>query len=511
MCRNIVFRFGRGQSGYRNINRQSQGDAMSADQTQTAIPPENTTGNTGIATATVIKWALVVLIPLAVYFGTSTGGMPPKQILFFTATSAALVLWALGLLSDSFVAITLPVAYIVLQVGKPNQILGAWTSSVGWVVVGGLVFANMMMRTGLAKRLSVWALYVTRGSFTRLLWGIALAGFLIAPAIPSVMGKAALISVICIGICEALNLERQSKAASAVILAGFIGIATSKVGFLTGAADITMYMGLVGQVLGKQISWGEYFLHNFPLSVIYAILSMITLLLVLRPKMQQDSSEYVLKTRAGLGPMNTGEKRTAVLILVLIALLLTDRWHGLDAGWIIILLSFVAFLPAVGLMDDAKLQKIPMASVFFVVGCMSIGSAAKATGADKALVDAIGPMLQGQTGMMSMIFGYLAGTAVNFLLTPLAAFSAMTVPLTQLALETGMNPYPVMYGFSYGLEQYLFPYEYAVLLFFYATGWVSLKHIMLVFFVRFLAAFALLICVAYPYWKMLGLFVPIGG
>lgn len=457
------------------------------------------------------QWALAAFMPLAVYYICTGWGLPPKQVVFYTVTSAALVLWALGLMSDTFVAITLPILYIVFQVGKPFQILAPWTSSVGWVVVGGLIFANMMMRTGLAKRLAIWALYITRGSFTRLLWGIVLAGFIIAPAIPSVMGKAALISVVCIGICDALGLEKKSKAASAVILAGFIGIATSKMAFLTGGADITMYIGLMAQTMGKQLSWGEYFIHNFPLACIYAVLSLLVLLFALRPRIEQNSSDYVARAHAGLGAMNTGEKRTGALILVLILLLLTDRLHGLDAGWVIILLSFVAFLPAMGLMDEAHLQKISMTSVFFVVGCMSIGSAAKASGADKMLVDSIAPLFDGQSGLTAMILGYLAGTAVNLLLTPLAAFSAMTVPLTELALAINVNPVPVLYCFSYGLEQYIFPYEYAVLLFFYATGWVHLKHIMLVFFVRFIVAFIFLVAVAYPYWNMLGLFAPVAG
>lgn len=453
-----------------------------------------------------LKWALVFIIPLGVYAGCSMAGLAPKQVLFFTITMVALVLWALGLLSDSIVAITLPIMYIVAGLGKPGQVLSSWTSSVGWIVVGGLIFGLMMMQSGLAKRLAIWAMYVTRGSFSRLLWGILLAGFLIAPAIPSIMGKAALVSVICLGVCEALSLPRGSKEASAVMLAGFISIATSKVAFLTGAADVTMFVGQMSQTAGVTISWGDYFVHNFPLAVIYAILSMIVLQLVLRPKVNIDSDGYVNQARIELGGMKKDEKKTGVLILVLICLMLTDRWHGLDVGWIIIMLSFVAFLPPVGLMNDKKLNSIPLAAVFFVVGCMSIGAVAKTVGADMAVADAIKPLLEGSSGLSSMVMAYLAGTVLNLLLTPLAAFSAMTVPLTELAMQMDISPIPVLYSFSYGLEQYIFPYEYAPLLYFYATGWISLKHIIAVFAVRFVVALIFIVAVAYPYWQLIGLF-----
>lgn len=455
-----------------------------------------------------LKWSLAVILPLVAYFGASIAGIDQKQCLFYGLTVVALVIWALGLLSDSMVAIALPVVYVVTHIAKPQVVFGPWSSSVGWVVLGGVVFAAIMTQTGFARRLALWAMHITSGSFNRLLWGILLAGFLIAPAIPSVMGKAALVSTICIGICEALHLEKKSPAASAVILAGFMGIATSKIGFLTGGGDIVMYTGQMAQVTGHAISWGDYFIHNFPLVLIYAPMSMLIMLLILRPKTGFDSAGYVAKARKEMGPMSRDEKKTGLLTLVLIALLVTDRWHGMDAGWVIILLSLVAFLPPVGLMTDGKLQKLPLAPVFFVVGCMSIGAAAKAVGVDKSLAQALAPMLANSSETTSLLLAYCAGAAVNFLLTPLAALSAMTVPLTELALELGLNPIPIMYGFSYGLEQYIFPYEFAVLLFFYATGWVHLKHIIMVFAVRFVATLVFLAACAMPYWKFLGLFEP---
>lgn len=452
---------------------------------------------------------MVLILPLTIYFGTSAVGIELKQSLFYAVTMIALVLWALDLLSDSMVAITLPVGYVVLQIAKPQVIFASWSSSVGWIVLGGIIFASIMTHTGFARRLALWAMHLTRGSFTRLLWGVMLAGFLIAPTIPSVMGKAALISTICVGICESLRLEKKSSAASAMILAGFLGITTSKIGFLTGGADIVMYTGQVAQITGRVISWSDYFIHNFPLVLIYAPMSMIIMLLMLRPKVDFDSKQFVAQARKEMGSMSLNEKKISALVLILIILLATDRWHGLNVGWVIILLSFAAFLPCIGLMDDRKLQKLSLAPIFFVVGCMSIGAAAKATGVDKSLADVLASMLTGSSETTALLLSYCAGVAVNFLLTPLAAFSAMTVPLTELAIELNFNPVPIMYAFSYGLDQYIFPYEFAILLFFYSTGWLNLKHIIIVFSVRFAATLVFITVLAMPYWKLLGLFEPL--
>lgn len=460
--------------------------------------------------STIIQWAFVVIAPVLVFYFTTNAGFTLPQASFYSITSVALILWALGLLSDTIVAVSLPVAYVVLKVAPAPAVFSSWNTDTGWIVYGGIIFAAIMTQTGLAKRLALWAMHITGGSFNRLLFGIVLAGFLIAPAIPSVMGKAALLSSICIAICEALNFEKKSKEASAVMLAGFISVAAAKMGFLTGGADVTMYVQMLSTTSNQVITWGDYFLHNFPLAVIYAPLSLLVLIFVLRPKTKSDSGAFVARARKEQGPICKDEMKAAILIFILIVLLITDRWHGIKTGWVLILLSLVAFLPPVGLMNDKKLSKLPFGPVFFVVGCMSIGSAAKATGVDLVLANGIAPLLEGTSEVGTIFMSYFAGTALNFLLTPLAAFSAMTVPLTTLSMELGINPIPVMYAFSYGLEQYIFPYEYAVLLFFYATGWIELKHIILVFSVRFIVALIMLFALAVPYWKALGLFTPVG-
>ena len=75
---------------------------MSTGQNTLGNPPaggraENVNKKTPLAVYA--QWALAVLIPLAVYIGCSAGGLPVKQTVFFTLTSAALVLWALGLVA----------------------------------------------------------------------------------------------------------------------------------------------------------------------------------------------------------------------------------------------------------------------------------------------------------------------------------------------------------------------------------------------------------------------------
>lgn len=83
--------------------------------------------------------------------------------------------------------------------------------------------------------------------------------------------------------------------------------------------------------------------------------------------------------------MSLREKKALALFAVLAVLMMTDKWHGINIGWIMMVVGFVGFLPGFDLVDGKKFATLNLTSVLFIVGCMSIGAAAQATGMDKSI------------------------------------------------------------------------------------------------------------------------------
>ena len=453
-------------------------------------------------TSPAISWRWVVLILLPVCLGMLLGayGFDAKIIAFSVITITALALWALELLPDAMVATALPVVYIIAGVGTPQKILAPWTSAIGWLVLGGLIIGAFMMKTGLARRLALRCISMMGGSFNRVLWGILLAGLIMAPFIPSVLGRAAVLAVICIGICEALALEKGSREGAAILLAGFVAVAGPKLAFLTGGADLAMGMKLASQAMGQPMTWLEYSMHNFVPAVLYSAMSLLCIILVLRPKGSGDIRAIVQQQMRELGPMTTPERKAMVLLAVLLAFLVTDRWHGIEVGWIMLLLPCVAFLPGVNLLNEGDFKKLNYPPLLFVVGCMSIGAAAMACGADKLLSKALLPLLNGSE-MYTVMSTLGVSVLIKLLLTPMAAYATMTTPIVEIAQHLQVSPLLVFYSYNYGLDQYIFPYEYAVLLYFYTTGYPRMGQVIKVFGIRMLLCVPFIALIAYPYWK----------
>lgn len=459
---------------------------------------QNTT--ISLSKADAIHWLLVLILP-AIFGGiTYALGFDYKIIAFIALTTVGLTCWGFELLPDALVGMALPILYIVFGVAPAPAVLAPWTGSVGWWIAGGMIIGAFFMKTGLSRRLALHCINLVGKSFLQLMFGLLLAGLILALFLPSAMARAAVLVVLCVGICDTLDIKKGSKEGATIIFSGFIAVAASKICYMSGGVDVIMSMKLVSAALNQPMQWMEYAQHNFIPAVIYSIMSILCVYFVMRPSIKGNMREIVRPQLDALGPMSFEEKKAAVLLVILCACLLTDKYHGIDAGWLMLLIATVAFLPGVNLLNGEDFKRVNFPVVVFTVGCMTIGSTAAACGMDKVASAALVPILSGSE-FFTVIMSYIAGASLNFVLTPLPATAMLTTTIVDMAQNMSINPLLLVYPFNYGLDQYLFPYEHAVLVFFYSSGYIKIRQVTQIFGVRMLLTAVFIAVVAYPYWK----------
>jgi len=452
-----------------------------------------------------LQWIVSLAVPLLILFVPATESFTTVVKGFLAVTFWGVFSMATEILPSTLVAVLLPVFYILFKVATPAQAFGPWISTVIWISFGGIIIANILMTSGLAKRIAYFTILKAGGSFTGTLVGIMLAGIIINPFVPSVMGKMAIIVPIAIGICQALDLEAKSRGASAVMMAAFLAIATPRLGYLTGDGGIPMMMNIVTKITGAPVSWSQYTYHNLLLSLIFSAISIAIVIIALKPEKEMEKKDVILAKYKELGIMTLKEKKVAALLVFTIIALITDSIHKIDAAWVFMVIAGVCFLPGINLINDEQLGKLNYKILFFVAGCMSIGTVAGASGAGKWLANILFPYLAGSP-LYTTFAAWFFGVILNFCLTPLAALASFTGPITEVCVQAGINPLPVIYSFLQGLDQYILPYEFAGLLFVYSYGYASLKNVIKVVAPRMILSGIFIALVAYPYWKLIGLF-----
>lgn len=453
----------------------------------------------------VLYWTLSLLLPLVILLLPEYAGMTVTVKRFLALTVWAVTAMATDILPSALIAILLPIFYIVANVAKPQAALAPWTTSVVWITVGGMLIANVLMTSGIAKRIAYLTIIKSGGTFNGALIGLTITGIAINPFVPSIMGKLAIIVPIAMGICQVFKMEPQSRGASAVMLAAFLGVATTRIGFFTGDGGIPMMVNIVSKITSSPVSWTEYAYHNLFIALSLTLVGLIIVIWALKPETELEAKEVIAQKYKEMGPLTLPEKKVGVLLLVTIIALLTDSIHKIDPGWIFVILGGVCFLPGVNLMDDTQLGKLNYKMIFFVAGCMSIGIVATASGSGKWLANVLFPYLAGSSAMYTMIAAWIFGVAINFLLTPLAAMASFTAPIAEVCVKAGFNPLPIVYSYLFGLDQYILPYEFAGLLFVYSYGYISMKALVKVVAIRMAVSGVVMIVVAYPYWKLIGL------
>lgn len=457
-------------------------------------------------TMLILKWIISILVPVIIFMVPGSESYTPAIKGFLAITFWGVFCMATEIIPSTLAALMLPVFYILFNVATPAKAFAPWTSTVIWIAVGGIIIANILMTSGLAERIAYFTILKSGGSFAGILIGLAIAGIIINPFVPSVMGKLAIMVPIAIGVCQALGLAPKSKGASAVMLAAFIGIASTRIGFYTGDGGIPMMMNIVGGITKSSVSWTEYAYHNLLLSILFTAISIGIVIVALKPEKPMVKKDALIEKYNELGVMSSNEKKVAVLLGITILGLVTDSIHNINSAWIFMVIGMVTFLPGVNLMNEETLGKLNYKILFFISGCMAIGTVAGASGAGKWLADLLFPLLSGASPLQTTVTVWFFGVFLNFTLTPLAAMASFTGPLTEISIQAGLNPLPIIYAFLQGLDQYLLPYEFAGLLFVYSYWYISMKSLVKVIGPKMILSGVFVALIAYPYWKFIGLF-----
>lgn len=451
------------------------------------------------------KWAFSLLVPLMVYvLLPRSASLSNTMVLFLAVTSWAVCAWALDTLNDVAVGLLLPCLYVLICGVGQKVVYAPWLSEVPIIVIGGFILGKIIQDTGLGQRIALGCVRSMGGSFAGALCGMTIGAAIVAPLVPSIMGKGAIFCAVAISLCSALDFKPKSREATAVVLATCLAVGSTKLCYLTGGADLVLGMQLADKVMGTQTTWMEYALHNFVPGMLYAAMSLGIVLLVLRSPLKKDAMHHIVREKyAELGVMSAEQKRALLLLVITLLLLATDKVHGISAGIVLIGVATLSFMPGMGLMDGARVSKVNFAPLFFIMGGMCIGSAGGFLKVTDWLANMVLPLFAGLDTILAGVSAYAVGVVANVFLTQLAATTTLASPMTALGLQLQMDPRIVYYAFLYGLDNLLFPYEYPLYLYFFSSGYISFKSMIIVMTLRMLLTGLFIAAVAVPYWGMI--------
>ena len=452
-----------------------------------------------MSTKSLVAWIMTIGLPLAILLIPTNEVFTSQIRMFLAITIMAIICYAFDNVNSTVVSFLLPVLYCVFQLADTSQAFSPWTTTIPWLIIGGLIFANVLDRIGFLKRVAYRCIALFGGSYRGILIGLGVTGCVMQVIIPGQMTIP--FAALSFGICSALNLGK-SKASAGIMLTAAIGALLPQL--IIYEPGIYFRVGIAQPATGPiTIGWLDYFLKN-AVTLVFLFGTILAYSVIFKPDKPLDGRKYFIDQYKALGTMSLEEKKGAVACALLLISLLTLDFHKIEAAWCFVMIAMLLFLPGMNIGTKEDLVNTDYGFLFFATACMSIGTVASGLGIGKIVSDAALPYLVDKSPSFFLIFVWLLCVVLNFLLTPLAVTAAFSLPLAQIAVDLGINPWCLHFVMMHGLDQIIFPYEYGLYLIYFSFGLIHLKDFAKAMGVKMLINGVFVVLLLIPFWKLVG-------
>lgn len=452
-----------------------------------------------------LRWPLCLLVGTLAYIFFS--GQAQEVAFFWGVTSLVIAAMALEVLPFALIGVLLPTLYIVLGITTPKIAFLPWLGVIPWLFIAGMLIGNLMENTGLSRRIVFMLVSSVGTSPIRLFIALMAGGYILGVLIPDAFTTVIITVTLAKTLCDRLGFEKKSREANVLLFMGYFAGATCQTMYYTNLLGI-----VTGEMLapkGITFTWlsfaGDNCIPTFLMSAVSIAILAPFFTPTLRGKIK-DSIGTLQEDLKAMGRITVQEVRTLILGICAVAAYITEVWHGIPGVFAFLFVVCLGFTPILPVFVEKDMAKLNYGIIIFCTGCMSIGVVASDLGIASWIAQSIVPMLDGvENPTLLALASYVLGFVLNFILTPLAASTSMALPLWEIATSLEIALKPVIYSFLYGLEQVLLPYEYAIILYMYSTGYVSLRFFIMIMALRFIGAGIVVALASFTVWPLMGM------
>ncbi|MBI2225387.1 MAG: anion permease [Betaproteobacteria bacterium] len=318
--------------------------------------------------------------------------LPPPQGMTVTAMHAAALLvftvglWASGTLPEHITGFLFFLLAMVLAVAPPAIVFSGFASATLWLVLGGLILAQAVYRTGLAQRIAGALFDRYTRSYRQLVAAIVIVSIVLAFFMPATVGRVLLLMPILAAVAQRAGFERGSTGYNGICLAAIMTTYQCGTAILPANAPNLVLAGTAETLYGVQLIYAEYLWVQFPVMGILKGLAIIAFVCWLfRAEVRPAAAPHETP------PLTPEQQRMAVILIVAVSLWATDFLHGIKAGWIALAAGTACFMPRIGVMPFRAFNSVNFGPYFYVGATLGLGLTVQQSG----LSEALGTTLEG--------------------------------------------------------------------------------------------------------------------
>ncbi|MFT3688827.1 SLC13 family permease [Paenirhodobacter sp.] len=370
--------------------------------------------------------------------------------------AVTIALWASGRFPEYLTALIFFAAAMILGVAPASVIFSGFASAAFWLILSGYVIGIAITRTGLAARVArLLASRLTR-SYPRLVFGTVALTYALAFVMPSNMGRIALLMPIILALADSAGLRDGRPGRIGLALAVGFGTFQLSASILPANVPNLVMSGTIEATYGLHLAYLPYLLLNAPVLGLLKGVALALCILVLFP----DRVEGVVAAEPPT-PLSAPEIRLAILLLVTLALWITDSLHGMAPAWVGLAAACLCLLPRIGFVTAEEFgTQVNHRTAIYVAAILGLAALVAESGLGTTIgtallrhaplsADAPFTSFATITGLTTLLNFVVTANGVPAIFTPLAqaladgtGFPLMTVLMIQIiGFATPILPY----------------------------------------------------------------------
>ena len=455
--------------------------------------------------AALIKWIITFALAVAVTLIPTSGYFTEQMRLFFSFTVFFIFILAFELLPTVAAAMLLSTLYIVSGLVPESVALKPWTNTVIFMSLGAFILANVMEEVGLLKRISMWCISKTGGTYTGALYGFLIAGIVLS--ILTFTRGYIIIATLAFGLCKVFGYEKPCKESAIIMIVAAVGAFGSSAFIYTPVT-----LGLLEQgmrlVPGQEntiLPWYTCIIYNWPqILADFFFVWLLTKLFKTRNFVTQGNGrEYFEAELKKLGPLTSEEKHICIVVTVLFIYVLFQPVHGYSLNYAFMVLPYLLFTPALRAGTTKSISRVNINVLAFMAACMSIGVVGMELGFTPFIKETVLPLLSSLSPGMVLTIVLVVCALANFILSASAMFAALSAPLTQIAISLNLQPVVVMMAIVLGADMYFLPHEVTTLVVIFSFGMMTMRDFILLASIKSAVTFLSFLVLQLPYWYLM--------
>ncbi len=389
-------------------------------------------------------WEIVaIVVALIIIFITPPEGLTRESMIILGVLAWAVINWVIRLVDDYVVAIAMCTLWYALGAVPLPVAFNGFATPTWWILVGALGIGLAVSKSGLLKRVSLYALRLFPPTYKGQITAMLGTGLVAAPLIPSTTAKCAITAPIAMGIADQLGLPKQGSGRAGLFSAMYIGFSLNAVIFVSASFLGYTMLGALPEEVGASYTWLKWFIAMIPWCVILMIGSYLFITRAYKPETTEELPENHIKDQLQqLGPMGRDEKIVTTVLAICLFFWIGESYLGISA--VIPTLLGMCALFAFNVIDRTDFHNKMLWSLMFFIGCaMGLGAVLGEVGVNDWLKEVIEPLVRtiGNPYLLVFVMAILI-YVIRIIITSLSAciivFTTVFYPIAQAA---GMDPW----------------------------------------------------------------------